>query len=249
MSVKQRLAPRRAWFGRGGWITFRRFLLGLVLVLLASHVWWLRALGAYLIAEEPVSRADAAVVLGGDHRLQRAAELFHNGAVEEIWVLEREPSYAVTAGILRPNHGVEMEELVGLGVPADRMRLLTGGMRDIDDAARRIAAAAGESPQRRVVILCERLSSRNVRLVTNRVLPKTTESRIQVLGLPADEFDELCWWRSRTGWKETFNAVSQLLFTAVCGVQKEAEPFEWDPDAYEQSMISKYRGAACHREE
>jgi hypothetical protein len=82
-------------------------------------------------------------------------------------------------------------------------------------------------------------------------MPSTTRSPIQVLGLPADEFDERWWWTSRTGWKETFNAASQLVFTVVCGVEREAAPFEWDQDAYEQSMISEYGGAACqcHRQE
>ncbi|MGD9855313.1 MAG: hypothetical protein AB7U20_10235 [Planctomycetaceae bacterium] len=210
-----------------------------------THSWWLRAIGGFLAAESPLRKADAAVVLGGDHRLQRAAEFWKDGTVSEIWLLEREPSYAVSAGILPPAHAVEVEELKSLGVPDARIRVLQGALRDVDDAARIISGEVRRSPDQRLLVLCHRPQCRNLRLVLDLVLGRSSGSQVGVRGVPADAFHEGNWWKSRTGWKDTFNATCELLFTMLHGVDVKRTQTPWNPDDFERQFVLKYEGSGC----
>ena len=71
-------------------------------------------------------------------------------------------------------------------------------------------------------------------------------ANFSVMGLPADEYDEHNWWRSRTGWKETFIAFSDLMFTLTVGVETNAQRSRFDPDAYEQALNSRFGEVSCH---
>ncbi len=220
-------------------------MLGFVLLAVVAHPWWLRAIGEFLVAEQPLPPADVAIVLGGDHRLQRAAALFDEGVISEIWLLERQASYAVSAGILPPNNVVEAEQLAQMGVPLEKVRVLRGGMRDVDDAARMISQALRDSPETRAIVLCDRLHGRNLRMVLASVAGEPPGPHVAVLGMPNDRFDESNWWRSRAGWKGVFNAGCQLVFTMVRGVDTERDPFSWDADDFERQFLSAYGEAGC----
>ncbi|MBX3439368.1 MAG: hypothetical protein KF861_17910, partial [Planctomycetaceae bacterium] len=216
-----------------------------------THPWWLRAYGEFLALERPTRPGGACVVLGGDHRHQRAAELLHQGTVTEIWLLEREASYAVKAGILRPHHAMEIDHLRSLGIADDQIRVLPGGMRDVDDAARMIVDAARETPETSVLVLCDCLHSRNMLLVLDAVQEEPRATEIGVETVPADAFDERSWWKSRSGWKDTFNATCQILFTRIHGVDRARVPFPWDADEYERDFLTTHAGAMqeCHAAE
>jgi len=236
---EQRPVPNRRRWSR--WLVFGAFLLALT-----THGWWLSGIGRFLVAEEPISRADVVLVIGGDHRLHRAAELIADETVSQIWLIEQDPRYAVSAGILPATHVVAVEQLTEMGVPESQIRVLAGAMREIDDAARIVEAELQRSPQTTVLVLCNRLHGRNVRLVFSKLLDDSQTAQIRVLGIRADEFDERNWWRSRTGWKETFTSVADLLFTMVVGIEPVRGPQEWSPDAYEQRLVSEFGEAACH---
>ncbi len=223
-------------------------LLCALLLVVMTHPWWLRAIGEFLVAEKPVPTADVAIVLGGDHRLQRATELLTTGMVSQVWLVEREPSYAEEAGILPTSHALELRELISLGAQESQIRVLNGRAKEYDDAAHIVADELRQSPDTTVIILCHRPHGRNVRLVFSELLGKSLASHFTVLGLPDDEFDEQNWWRSRSGWKETFTAISDLAFTLVIGVEQPQGRAEWDPDAYERQLVSEYGESACSGE-
>ena len=107
---KQRASPRkRHW---------TRWVLAVLLAVMSTHTWWLSVLGEFLLAEEARPHADVALVIGGDHRMHEAAKLMSTSAVSQIWLIERDPSYAVEAGILPADHDMALEQLECLGVPA-----------------------------------------------------------------------------------------------------------------------------------
>ena len=218
------------------------------MVLLVTHAWWLKAFGEFLVLEKPFSRADAALVLGGDHRLQRATELLATEVVSQIWLVEQEPRYPVEAGILPAPHDIESEQLKTLGVSAEQIRVLEGQADEYEHVAEILADHLSNRPDVRVVIVCERLHGRNVRTVFSEVMGSQMVDRIDVLGLPADEFNERNWWRSRTGWKSTFTAVTDLMFTYFVGVQPGQARPEFDVDTYEGELVSRFAEASCHGE-
>lgn len=70
-------------------IVFTAICAGIVLVLAATHSWWMTALGRLLIHDEGPAPADIAVVLAGDYygnRVLRAAELVKQGYVPKVLV-------------------------------------------------------------------------------------------------------------------------------------------------------------------
>ncbi len=254
MNTGHQTTPAVAGAKRSWRLTRGRAMLCLVVLAVVSHPWWLRAFGEFLVAERPLPPADVAIVLGGDHRLQRAAALFDERAVSEIWLLERRASYAVSVGILPPKDAVETEQLRQRGIPDGKIRVLSGSMRDVDDAARMIARALRDSPETRAIVLCDRLNGRNVRMVFASVpgqplVSRGVDSRVGVLGMPNDRFDEGDWWKSRAGWKGVFNSACQLVFTMVRGADAKREPFAWDADDYERRFVSTHGEAGCHASE
>ncbi len=227
----------------------RRAILCALLLTVVTHPWWLRAIGEYLAAkEEPVSSADVVLVLDGDHRLQLAAQMLVNESVSEVWLVEREPSYAEEAGILPTRHDVAVRELVSLGVPEKQIRVLRGRARECDDDAQVVAQEMAGTPTKTLIILCKQMDGRNMRLVFSKLLGHKQASHFSVLGLRDDEFDQRNWWRSRSGWKETFTATSDLVFTKIIGVEPHPGWPRWDPDAYERQLVSDFGEAACHGE-
>ncbi len=223
-------------------------LFGLFMLAVVTHSWWLRAIGEFLVAEKPASPADVVLVLGGDHRLQKAAELIADHSVSEVWLVELEPSYAVEAGILAADHDVAVEQLVSMSVPPSQIQILSGRAREYEDAASFVAEELSKLPETRVLILYERQDGRNIRLVFSELLSDSQFAHLSLLGLPDDEYDERNWWRSRTGWKETFTAISDLAFTMIMGVERNQDRWTWDPDAYERELISQFGEAGCHVE-
>lgn len=231
------LSPRRRW---------KRWTLLAMLIVAMSHSWWLGAFGEFLVSEAPLSQADVALVLGGDHRLQKAADLLASGAVSEIWLIEREPTYAIEAGILPSDHEVALEELETHGVPVREIHVLSGQANEYDQAAKIVAQELNGRPQTRMIVLCHRLHGRNVRIIFGSVMENAQADEIQVLPLPADEFNEHHWWRSRTGWKEFFTAASDLMVTLMVGIEPNDSHPPFDPDDYERKIISRYGETACH---
>lgn len=235
-----RIPLRRAQCSRRG-----KVVLTLALLLCLTHPWWLGVFGEFLGADAPVDSASTAIVLSGDHRLQRAAELWRNGDVSEIRVLEREAGYAVSVGILPPVHAAEVEELVSLGVPAERIRVLAGQVRDIDDAGRALADLLRREPKARFVVLCHQPQCLNLQMVLSRAVGPRSRERIGVMGVRPAEYDAGSWWRSRSGWKETFSAVCDLVFTVLHGVDSEPERVVWNADELERRFLSLDEGSGC----
>ncbi|MCA9111285.1 MAG: hypothetical protein KDA52_15135 [Planctomycetaceae bacterium] len=227
---------------------FGRILLGLFVVGVVTHPWWLRGIGEFLVAEQPKSDAEVVLVLGGDHRLQEAAELIRDQTVSEVWLVELDPTYAVLAGILPADHIVASNQLVSMDVQPSQIRILNGRAREYDDAAYVLAKELPEFPETNVLILYERQDGRNVQSVFSELLNESQFRHLSFLGLPDDEYNETNWWRSRTGWKETFTAISDLAYTLVVGVERHEDRESWDPDAYERKLISQFGGAPCHTE-
>lgn len=221
---------------------------GVCLLTLLTHSWWLSWFGDFLVADEPTSPSDVVLVLGGDHRLQKAAELIADRSVSEVWLIELEPSYAVQTGILPADHEAEIEQLVTLSVPQSQIHLLDGRAREYDGAAIVVAEQLSDYPETKLLLLYDRINGRNIQLVFSEILEDSQFSRLSFLGLPDDEYDETNWWRSRSGWKETFTAISDLAFSMIVGVRKSQELGQWDPDTYERELISQFGEAPCHAE-
>ena len=103
----------------------RRLLIGMfVLATVAAGGWLmreplLRGAADLWIVSDPISRADAIVVLGGglETRPFEAAELWRRGLADKILISQRSEERAVSIGAMPSHSELNREILLKLGVP------------------------------------------------------------------------------------------------------------------------------------
>ncbi len=190
-------------------------LLGLLLYV--GYPFLLRAIGRYLVTEDPLQKADAIAVLTGDGGVVRTLEavrLYQDGYA---------PRIILTHEILKKGY----EELARLGikVPEERdiqwmvlkaMRVPSGAVLQVKERA--------NSTQSEILYLTRFLDQHRIRsviLVTNRshstraskILARTSGGRIAIINRPTryDTFDPDGWWHSRGDAKEVLAEYEKLV--------------------------------------
>jgi uncharacterized SAM-binding protein YcdF (DUF218 family) len=173
----------------------------LALTLLACGLFVLANAGNWLVVEDPLQSAPAAVVFGGTtpYRAIEAARIYHAGWVPQVWVTQAAPSGEELAlarlGIDRtPEYVLDQQVLTNLGVPPDAIRLLKGANRNTADEVGMIARELQASGGDRIILVTSSYHTRRV-----RALWRATASDRQMAILrhtPDDPFNPAAWWRS-----------------------------------------------------
>src|SRR5262245_27064200 len=106
----------------GGWLLREPVLVG------AADIW---------IVSDPVSRADAIVVLGGGlaNRAFVAAELWQRGLADKILISQSPEERAVKIGAMPPHRELNREILLRLGVPAGVIEIFGTANKNTKDEA------------------------------------------------------------------------------------------------------------------
>jgi uncharacterized SAM-binding protein YcdF (DUF218 family) len=190
-------------------------LLGLLLYI--GHPFILRAIGRYLVTEDPLQKAGAIAVLSGDGGVARTLEavrLYQDGYAPRI-ILTRQ---------ILPK-GYEALARLGITVPEERdiqwtvfkaMRVPRAAVLQVKERA--------NSTQSEMVYLTRLLDENQIRsviLVTGRshstrarkILARASGGRIALISRPTryDSFDPDGWWRSRIDAKEVLAEYEKLL--------------------------------------
>lgn len=229
---------------RRPWWRSRLLCAALVLVLAcAFHASLLCGLASVLIVDDRPSHVDQAarpagyvLVLDGDRCYDRAAELYHQGAAEQLLLIDWHAGRLVRLGILPSRAAVGRRELLSRGVPNDKVTVVPGGAGQDWQAARRLESWLQGQPHARVTALCNRFDSRGKRRILAMVLGESLAGRLEVYALPDRRFDETNWWRSKTGVKGFFNSAFNLVYDGLRGESAVWGP-EWDPDQYEKTLL------------
>jgi hypothetical protein len=195
----------------------------------------LRALGGALVVDEPPQAADAVLLLDGERREERAAELYHQGVAARLLVIEGAPTRLTKLGILPSGATLARRRLGARAVPAEALSVLPSDARDRWGQARRLRDWLEEHPGARVLVLCDRFTSREVRHVFNAVLGPDLGARLHWRGLPKRRYDETDWWRDKEGVLDLFNAYAALGYVCLHG-EDTVGRHDWDPDAYEATL-------------
>ena len=157
-------------FGVGIWLERDNLLQGL------ADLW---------IISDPITRADAVVVLGGGlkYRPPIAAELYKKGRVSKVLVSQmREPNERI---------------LVKLGVPAAAIEMFGTDNRSTADEARAIKHWAEHNPGSILIIPAEIFAARRVRWIFRREL-HATGVRVEVPSFEED-IKRAGWWKTSAG--------------------------------------------------
>jgi hypothetical protein len=168
--------------------------------------------------DRPVSHV---VIVDGDGRHDLAAEFVQQHPGARVLLFQEGWNRLVECGIERPGQVLDREALVARGLDESLIELIPGPQDDFWQAMQRLHAWMDRHPETRPILLSDRFSSRQRRLVADRVLPGHHAQRVAVWGLPNRDYDERNWWRTRPAAR---SVVYQWLNLAFHGMQRATKP-------------------------
>jgi hypothetical protein len=218
----------------------RRRLLRLLFVLvlavslyLARHP-LLRGLAGFLVVEDPVREADAALLLSGDRLPERAADLYRDGTVKRLLLVRGAPGRLQRIGAVPDVTEAYRAALERCEVPATAVDVLETEKRGDWNSARRLRDWLREHPDAQVIVLCARFGSRRTRCLFEQELGGLA-GRVRWLALADRRYDEADWYRHRAGAVDLFDSYLGWGHVKVYG-DALGDRDEWDPDAYRNSL-------------
>lgn len=176
------------------------------------HARWLPSLARFLDVGTTPSKVDYVMVMGGgiENRPFTAAALFKKGWCQRILVSEIRPSPG-SENLLPPEHELTTAVLRTLGVPADRIVILTGNhaatFHEIDSLGRLLR----REPHARVIIVTDAVHTRRTRWSVRRILGEEA-ARISFVSALSDGYDADTWWQSGEGFFMVTSEYLKLLF-------------------------------------
>jgi hypothetical protein len=179
--------------------------LGAVAVL---HPGILRGCAWLVIVDQRDAAVDRLVIDGGDGRFDVAAAWVREDPQRRILLIPGRPERVMELGILPSAEAVARRELAKRQVPETGIELIPGSDRRDADSIGLLAAWLKEHPKLRAAVLCERFSSRGLRLRIDAAATGDVAGRIDIWALPDRRYDEQNWWRTRTG-------IRQLVLNSI----------------------------------
>ena len=173
-------------------------------------------LGAWLVVEDPLQKADAIFVLGGTmfQRPLEAVDLYHEGWAPRMLLMRQ---IADDGEIELQRRGVpfqreidvQVDVLTRLGVPRPAIQILDQ-QNSTRDEADTLLAVTTANRWSRVIVVTSKQHTRRARLVMNRRLAGTGSQAI-VRASRYDRADVDGWWRNRSTLRFTLFETQRLV--------------------------------------
>ncbi len=207
----------------------------LVSMVIIFHPFLFRLALRPLFASGGSASGSTLVILGGDRRYTRAAQLVKEGAVGTILLNPGPQRWVVEYGIAPAATEIAVQQLVDRGVPSDRVTLLPGGAQNLWEVGDQLATWLAEHPNESLMVLVDQLYGRTTEIVLQRTIPAEVVDRVQVVGLKHRQFNAARWWRERRELKMVFNNYAWLAHTYFVG--RPAPVVEtWNPVQFERRL-------------
>jgi uncharacterized SAM-binding protein YcdF (DUF218 family) len=208
--MRQRFCKRDLGAQSGGILSS---LLSLIFVVVLCAVLYfargpiLRFIGESWIVEDPLSRADAIIVLSDDNfyadRATHAADLYRHGMA---------PIVVASGRRLRPNAGIAelMEhDLIERGVPKDKIVRVSHNAENTREEAQVMAQQALERKWHSVIVVTSNYHTRRARYIFSHIFPSQTV--VSVSGAHDGDFDADHWWQTRKSLKEFTRELAGMV--------------------------------------
>jgi uncharacterized SAM-binding protein YcdF (DUF218 family) len=172
-----------------------------------------RNLGKWLVVEDPLERAAAIVILGGDppYRAMEGASLFKGGWAPEIWVLS--PVIREETKIMTEMGIPWMEEerlnrmiLERSGVPSSVIRVLPERVKNTVAEVKLIASILREKGSHRVILVTSKVHTRRTEATWKAIVGKSPRAIVRFAR--PDPFDSASWWRHT---EDALSVVREVL--------------------------------------
>jgi uncharacterized SAM-binding protein YcdF (DUF218 family) len=170
--------------------------------------------GRWLVAEDPLGKASAIVVLSGAMPLRaiEAAKLYREGYAPEVWLTHSTEPAETLEEMGIPFAGEDSYNklvLIHEGVPAEAIHVLEPPIVNTADEIRVAASALARAKGDAVIIVTTKVHTRRVRLLWRRLVPG--QGRAVVRASSRDPFDPWHWWRNTSDALDVVREVLGLL--------------------------------------
>ena len=196
----------------------RYFAIVLVLATLCAGAWieregLLRSAAKLWIVSDPITPADAVVVLGGQiyTRPLEAAHLYANGLVKRVLLSEVEEGRSFGLGAVPGHTELNRKILVSLGVSESAIETFGNANKNTWEEAVALKDWADRNGPSVLIIPTEAFSARRVRW-TFRHEFAGTPVRIEVLSIDPPGFTRAAWWKSEGGVIAFQNEVLKYIY-------------------------------------
>jgi uncharacterized SAM-binding protein YcdF (DUF218 family) len=177
----------------------------MVLVSVAICAWLareplFRGAASLWIISDPVTRADAIIVLGGNYHVRPrfAADLYRRGLANRILVSRTGDRQRAAAGSLPTDAELNRAALLKLGVPPDAVESFGAANVNTRDEAVALREWAERNSGSKVIVPSEIFSARRVRWIFRRELSGSGLA-VEVPSFDPPEYNRGDWWKSEKG--------------------------------------------------
>ena len=184
--------------------------LGVLAVVLLSSPLWLRWLGSALVQTDPLRRADAVLVLGGDYtcgRILKAGQLVREGYAPRVIVSGGQPQYELQ----EPDMAIQCA--VKHGYPAQVFEPLYANAFSTRDEAEKIKPVLEREGVRSVLVVTSDFHTRRAGRLLRQVFSPGIE--VTMVGVPDPYWRAGDWWKNREGQKTEFYEWSKTIAAAI----------------------------------
>ena len=219
--------------------TFRRIVFVLVAALLLALGLFIPHAGSWLVVQDVVSHAEAAVVLSGlpTSRAFAARDLYRRGIVDAIWVIP-EPVAKIEGEMVGDEIFAELIRLrlvdpsaeqwarrllVAMGVPSDKIVVLPAPAHGTINEARQVRQVFHGRLPERLVLITSKSASRRARYIFRRVFQRDD---VEILSYPTpyDPFEARRWWTAPRNALTVVTEYEKLLINVLTLAVGSAAP-------------------------
>ena len=195
-------------------------LLGVAgLVLLAGFlVFAFLHAGQWLVLAQPLQKARAVVVLGGDvpFRAEEAGALYLQGWAGEVWLtqgaIHKQDRELARLGVSKPpEFEYSRQVLLKLGVPALAIQVIPGHVEDTLEEVRAIAQYARSAPEAPLILVTSKYHTRRVSVIWRKVIRGKPSAIVHYTA--QDPFDPPHWYSNSADALAVFREVFGILNT------------------------------------
>jgi uncharacterized SAM-binding protein YcdF (DUF218 family) len=189
------------------------FSCALLLVCYVFRAPLLTSLGEVWVVNEPVTKADAIVILGGglENRPFAAARLFHDGVAPQILYMDVKLTPAEELGVALPEKEETRRILLSNDVPETAVTLLGRNVASTYDESRAVRTWVEKTGAKSIVIPTDLFHTRRARWIFNRELADT-KVQIHVIAVNPLRYGIKNWWRSEEGLIAFQNEVIKSVY-------------------------------------
>ncbi len=190
--------PRRKWLKR--LLLALMLLVGLAAVACALRVPLLRAAARAWIVDQPPTKADVIVVLGGgnDTRPFAAARLFQAGYAPNILLMNPRPSPAVELGLYPSEAEIGRQQLLRSGVPTNAITIASEWVTNSFDESVVLRHWGMSNHIQRAIIPTDIFHTRRVRWLYGREL-RGSGIQATIVAVPVNQYSQTNWWQREEG--------------------------------------------------